>query len=218
MRLDLTTEAELVRKAQRGDTAAAEALVLANRHLARAAASRLSHPTLGTDDVEQECLLVIFRAIPRFDPARGVRFTSYAGRCVQHKLADLVAGIRRQQLSEGHDPYSLTIPPTQHTSSRGEAPEDPALARDDPEPDLDPLPPLKSLLRLLPAPWRRLIELLYGLDALGVPRSLRDACLILGVNRKTGQRWRRAALMRMRWSSARVPAHAGVTTREPANA
>ncbi len=90
--LDAEEERSLARAAQQGDRAAQERLVLCNLRLVvyvgREYAPRGS---LGTLDLIQEGSLGLLRAVERFDPEKGYRFSTYATWWIQHAMRRALA-------------------------------------------------------------------------------------------------------------------------------
>jgi RNA polymerase sigma factor (sigma-70 family) len=73
-----TEECELIRSAQRGDRAARDRLLRAFYSFAvKAARQHARRKGIDPDDAESEAGLAIIPAIGRFDPARGMRFSTY---------------------------------------------------------------------------------------------------------------------------------------------
>lgn len=73
-----TAEAELFTRDRAGDPAAREALVHRFLPLARSLARRYGRGAEPLDDLEQVASLALVKALGRFDPARGVAFSSFA--------------------------------------------------------------------------------------------------------------------------------------------
>lgn len=70
-------ELTLIRRAQGGDAAARETLLLAHVRLVQAIARRYRCRSLSTADLIQEGLVGLLSAIARFDPTRGLRLSTY---------------------------------------------------------------------------------------------------------------------------------------------
>jgi RNA polymerase sigma factor (sigma-70 family) len=75
--LTIEDEQALGRRIQQGDGAALNALVVANRY---------RRDAVDTDDLIQEANIGLMLAAQRYDPERGVRFTSYAGWWIEAQL------------------------------------------------------------------------------------------------------------------------------------
>lgn len=72
--------------ARRGDAALRDELILDNQGLAIAFARRYRDRGVPFDDLRQTALEALVRAVDRFDPDRGLRFSTYAGRTIDGEL------------------------------------------------------------------------------------------------------------------------------------
>src|SRR6201991_1587464 len=70
--------ADLWRRASRGDPAARERLIEQHMPLARSLAVQYRHAREPLDDLIQVANLGLVKAVDRYDPGRGIAFTSYA--------------------------------------------------------------------------------------------------------------------------------------------
>lgn len=87
MRLDFPTECALALRAQSGDLAARNELIVAHLGLVHSvAASHRRKPDY--DDVTQDGVLGLVRAIEDFNPERGCRFATYAWRWIRSAIRD----------------------------------------------------------------------------------------------------------------------------------
>jgi RNA polymerase sigma factor (sigma-70 family) len=75
--LDPAEEKALARRAHRGDTDAAWALVLANHNFVRRLAQRYLRDDVEMEDLVAEGLVGLLEATERFDPDRGIKFITY---------------------------------------------------------------------------------------------------------------------------------------------
>lgn len=86
-KLSFEEEITLARAAQAGDIAARNTLVESNvplvKHLVRHV---YAHRPESFDDIVQEGCFGLMRAVSSFDPARGVRFGTYAVMCIRSRL------------------------------------------------------------------------------------------------------------------------------------
>jgi len=89
--LTAATEEDLARRwAQDGDQAALHALVEAHGRLAQAIARRFKHYGLPIGDLVQEGNIGLLQAAQKFDPDRGVRFSTYAAWWIRAAIQDYV--------------------------------------------------------------------------------------------------------------------------------
>lgn len=77
--MSVEDEQVLGRRIRQGDQAALNALVVANLGFAAYMANRYRRNGIDIDDLIQEANIGLMLAARRYDPERGVRFTSYAG-------------------------------------------------------------------------------------------------------------------------------------------
>lgn len=97
----------LVKQAQNGDTHSMEILIMRYRGLARSKA-RKYFLTDGTfDDLLQEGLLGVFKAIRDFDARKNDNFTSFASLCVSSQITDAVRASSRGKHRPLNDAVSL---------------------------------------------------------------------------------------------------------------
>lgn len=88
-------ERELVVRAQAGDQAARDTLVLAHAGLVSTLAHRYCSRRHPYEDLRQEGFLALLEAIPGFDTSRGKRFPTYAGQWVRSRLLEAIGWRRR---------------------------------------------------------------------------------------------------------------------------
>ena len=77
-RLTAEEERDLARRVQEGDARAKERMIEANLLLVVSMAKRYRHPGMPLADLVQEGTIGLIRAVERFDPERGNRFSTYA--------------------------------------------------------------------------------------------------------------------------------------------
>jgi RNA polymerase sigma factor (sigma-70 family) len=68
----------LARQARQGDARSREAMILRNQRLAQAIAQQYAGRGLDLEDLVQEGMVGLVKAVDRFDPERGVAFSTYA--------------------------------------------------------------------------------------------------------------------------------------------
>lgn len=86
-------ERELVIRCQSGDTAASHELVLRHRPLVLSIAKRYQHWHI-LEDLVQEGFLGLLEAAKRFDPSKGVRFSTYAPWWVRYFIQSEIGRLR----------------------------------------------------------------------------------------------------------------------------
>lgn len=90
VRLQHAGDAQLVRSAQAGDTAAREALILRHRRLVPRIARAFRSAGFPHEDLVQAGTVGLILAVDRFDPDRGVRFPTYACALIRGELQHLL--------------------------------------------------------------------------------------------------------------------------------
>jgi RNA polymerase sporulation-specific sigma factor len=93
----ISSDEELAVAARSGDGQASSALIARYRPLLRARARSYFLLGADVDDVLQESLIGLYKAIRDFDPTRQAHFRSFADMCVQRQLITAVKGATRHK-------------------------------------------------------------------------------------------------------------------------
>jgi RNA polymerase sigma factor (sigma-70 family) len=101
----LPDDITLALKAQAGDNQAMEDLVNRYKSLVRQKASAMYILGADTDDVIQEGMIGLFKAIRDFQPTQGASFATFANRCISAQITDAV----RQASRKKHQPLNESI-------------------------------------------------------------------------------------------------------------
>lgn len=104
------TEMALVRAAQAGDQRASAELVLRYRSLVRCKARSYFLVGGDRDDIIQEGMIGLFKAIRDYDPDRQSSFRSFAELCVTRQMITAIKGATRQKHSPLNTYVSLSRP------------------------------------------------------------------------------------------------------------
>ncbi len=98
---------ELVRAAVTGDEQAMSVLIKGLMPCVEAQASKFSNPgALTRNDLIQEGLLGVVRAVFGFDSQKDIKFSTFAEACVANSIADAV----RKQTRKKHSPLNSYVP------------------------------------------------------------------------------------------------------------
>lgn len=166
--------------AQSGCQECPEALVRRHEGLVHVVLRRQSWGGEAYEDLLQEGRVALWRAVLRFDPQRGVAFSTYAGVAIKHRIWDAVARAKRRQgqpaIPERPDPLPLAEERVWCDQVRAALVE--ALAR-------------------LPERWQQVLVAAYGLDG-QPPRTLTALGRQFGVTREAVRQWRNHALVLLR--------------------
>jgi RNA polymerase sporulation-specific sigma factor len=110
MRID--REVRQVLAAQEGDEAAFSALSKTYRPLVRAKANNYYLPSGEREDLLQEGMIGLMKAVRGYDPSKGVTFHSFAELCVTRQIITAVKADTRKK----HGPLNRSIPLTRPVS------------------------------------------------------------------------------------------------------
>jgi RNA polymerase sigma factor (sigma-70 family) len=192
--LTAAEERRLARLKDEGDTAARDTLIEANLRLVVAVARRYARPGVPLADLVQEGNLGLIRAVERFDPGHGCRFSTYATWWIWQAV---VRGLTR--LSRDHaSTVSIDQPIGEGDTVVGDliadehAARPEVLAADHPR----SADTAAAVRRLLPERLRRLLVLRFGLDG-GGGRTLEEVGSAIGVTRERARQLEANALARL---------------------
>ena len=109
--MDYLTESDeaLCALAQSGDAAAEEALLLRHRRSVRLCARPLFLLGGDSEDLIQEGMLGLLRAIRGYDPHRGSSFSTYAELCIRSAMLTAIRGASAKRHSALNDSLPLDI-------------------------------------------------------------------------------------------------------------
>jgi len=124
----------LIAKAQAGDDEAFTVLLSRYKPLVRARASSMFIAGSDHEDVVQEGMIGLFKAVRDFDPARGASFRTFASQCVTAQIQNAVRDASREKHRLLTDSLSLYgFSETGGEPANGLPGIDPALDNTDPE-------------------------------------------------------------------------------------
>ena len=90
-------DTELVRRARDGDLAAEEELLRRYKELARTKANMYYMVGADEDDVLQEGMIGLLKAVRQFDPEKEASFRTYAGVCVTNQIISAIRSAQRNK-------------------------------------------------------------------------------------------------------------------------
>jgi RNA polymerase sporulation-specific sigma factor len=102
------SDEEIVERARSGDERAIENLLVRYRHYARAKARTYFLAGADRDDIVQEGLIGLFKAIRDFEPGKGTAFRAFAELCITRQIITAVKSATRQKHIPLNSYVSLT--------------------------------------------------------------------------------------------------------------
>lgn len=103
----IVSDEELVESYRAGDGLAFERLSRRYRPLLKNRAAQAAGGTLLYDDLLQEGMLGLFKAVQKFEPGKGVPFAAFAKMLVEHQILDAVKHEQREKNRIVSDAVSL---------------------------------------------------------------------------------------------------------------
>ena len=179
-----------------GDRSARDKLIRHNLRLVAHVAKKYYTTPDKQDDFISIGTIGLIKAVDTYDPARTVRFASYASQCIQNELRMHLRRVRReagtlslQEPLEGENGM-LTLADTLP---------DEAVMEEDCE-RRDAAARLRTLVEQLPERERRLLTLRYGLGG-GAPLTQQEVAARFGISRSYVSRLEKRALTELarRW-------------------
>ena len=179
-----------------GDRSARDKLIRHNLRLVAHVAKKYYTTPDKQDDFISIGTIGLIKAVDTYDPARTVRFASYASQCIQNELRMYLRRVRReagtlslQEPLEGENGM-LTLADTLP---------DEAVMEEDCE-RRDAAARLRTLVEQLPERERRLLTLRYGLGG-GAPLTQQEVAARFGISRSYVSRLEKRALTELarRW-------------------
>ncbi len=117
----------LYEAAMRGEKVAFMELVSCFSPYIRYTASSFSLPYSEWDDVNDEGVIALYRAVMTYDAAHGASFTTYARVCIRNAIRSFVRSFRKQQEKQRND-LSLDDQKAEVLADAADCPEDRLLA------------------------------------------------------------------------------------------
>ena len=100
------TDEALAQAAQGGDQGSLDELLRRYKAVAKSKAGRPAPPGLEHDDMVQEGMIGLFKAIRDYSPATGAPFGAFADMCVERQLTTAFRSATRKK----HTPLNMSVP------------------------------------------------------------------------------------------------------------
>lgn len=126
------SDEELIKRTRGGDEDASNELINRYKAVARARASSYFMAGADQDDLIQEGMIGVFKAIRDYDPSKGASFRTFAELCIQRQIISAVKGASRLKHAPLNESVSLNRPVADSDENSGTLEE---LLADDTETD-----------------------------------------------------------------------------------
>ena len=127
--LNLLSDDSIVKMAQEGSSTAYEFLIQKYREMAKLKAHKYYINGGDNDDVMQEGMIGIFKAVRDFDSDAGSSFSSFVELCVDRQIQTAITGANREK----HRPLNESVSLSDEDEAAGEKMSIPASKGDEPE-------------------------------------------------------------------------------------
>ncbi len=111
------TDEEIIARCHEGEDNAIDYLLEKYKSLVRKKARTLYLIGGDNDDLIQEGMIALYKAIRAYDPKRGNSFSAYATRCIEHQLYNVIKGANRLKNSPLNTYISLYAPMNSNTEN-----------------------------------------------------------------------------------------------------
>ncbi len=111
------TDEEVIARCHEGEDTAIDYLLEKYKSLVRKKARTLYLIGGDNDDLIQEGMIALYKAIRAYDPERGSSFSAYATRCIEHQLYNVIKGANRLKNSPLNTYISLYAPMNNNTEN-----------------------------------------------------------------------------------------------------
>lgn len=134
-KFNLLSDDSIVKMAQEGSSTAYEFLIAKYREMAKKKARKYYIVGGDNDDVMQEGMIGIFKAIRDFDQASGTPFAAFAELCVERQIQSAITGANREKHKPLNESVSLSTEVENEEkieipANKGDEPEKLALFRE----------------------------------------------------------------------------------------
>lgn len=104
------SDEELVFLAQLGDSDATDAILSRYKNLVRQKAAKYYMLGADEDDVVQEGMIGLFKAVRSYNPAGGAGFKTYTGICIHNQIVTAIEASRAKRHEPLNESLSLDVP------------------------------------------------------------------------------------------------------------
>jgi RNA polymerase primary sigma factor len=204
--LTAADEVRLAKRIERGDLSAKEQMIESNLGLVYALAGTYRGRGVPFEDLVQEGVVGLIRAVERFDHRRGRRFSTYAAWWIRHSFMDALDTARPIRIPAAaarlRDLPRVTASLDESIGEDG-TPLYEVIADDDAQPpwqraeELETRRQVWSMLRMMPSRHREVLVRRYGLVGDRV-RTHAQIGAVLGLGEERSRQLEREALHRLR--------------------
>ncbi|MDO5734001.1 MAG: sigma-70 family RNA polymerase sigma factor [Eubacteriales bacterium] len=171
---------ELILRYRAGDKDALEVLLALYKPLILACSKKYYVPGLASEDLLQEAMIALYRAVENYDTEAGPAFAAFAERVVNNRLIDRVRQAQRQSDQAFREAISLESPWSEHSDL---SPEKTLAGGEDPEELVIQAEALRSLLDFFEAELSAYEAKVAAAKIDG--KTYREIALKLGANEKS---------------------------------
>lgn len=104
------TDEELVYLAQLGDSDAADEVLSRYKNVVKTRAAKYYMLGADQDDVVQEGMIGLFKAVRTYNPAGGASFKTYTGICIHNQIVSAIESSHAKRHAPLNDSVSLDVP------------------------------------------------------------------------------------------------------------
>ena len=108
--LEKLTDEQLVELTQKGDAAAEETLLIRYKQVVRAKGGIYYIAGGDGNDIAQEGMIGLVKAIRSYDPSQGASFSTYAQLCITRQIITAIRGASREKHAPLNEALSLDLP------------------------------------------------------------------------------------------------------------
>lgn len=96
-KLEVAADNERISRAQSGDTESIENIIKSGVSLVEVIASKYKDSSIEKEDLVQEGMIGLFKAVESYDSSKGASFKTYANACINNAIQDAIKKTSRQK-------------------------------------------------------------------------------------------------------------------------